>query len=575
LKKKKSFGTTSQLEYLSIWYFVHPFEINLDTHLSHLIRFRQQQRRFINDPMAKPGLCSRCKGVARPVACTMLEGGPCSACKEREAIREKIEQLEEEITQLKAKHHALGSRINEIHDPFIHKLPLEIGSHIFRLCFPVLDFEDIQLWREAATFTGALRLGAVCRKWRELAWATPDLWDTLYLRISPSVKCSLAELLPVLLCEWLNRSGMRPLTIFFRYYVCSEETALVSAADLVIEVINLYSGRWRSLHLDVDADIPERLCGSIHPNQLLYLELEIDGERSPTQKFVMKSKPFPTQLLLTNFPPTMIDIGWENITRAMLYKLSANECLEVLQRTPALEHCLAEPWDDSMVNPGTTILHRRLRSLNSSYSGTGFLEAINLPSLKEWVHTTEGDPLSVTAMVSLLKRSGCCLKILNLQHILAPPDDLPILFQTLPSLERLQLSFWSVESADGVMDDIFARIFNSPPGNSTIPPEDASHESFLPRLHFLECTTFYGTAPFSWNHIPQLYRQGHRRPLMLKSTARESHISDEIALELLKLTDEGVNLQILDQTTEVGGDFLENFRKKIFGLSSTDSLQRK
>jgi hypothetical protein len=130
----------------NIWYFVHHFEINLDTHLNHLIRFRQRQRRFINDPMAKPRLCSRCKGgnaEDQPVACTMLEGGPCSACKEREAIREQIEQLEEEITKLKAKHHALGSRMNEIHDPFIHKLPPEIGSHIFRLCLPTLDFEDI------------------------------------------------------------------------------------------------------------------------------------------------------------------------------------------------------------------------------------------------------------------------------------------------------------------------------------------------------------------------------------------------------------------------------------------------
>ena len=538
--------------------------------------------------MAKPGLCSRCKGVNaedQPVACTMLEGGPCCACKERKAIREKIKQLEEEITNLKAKHHALGSRINEIHDPFIHKLPPEIGSHIFYLCFPTLDFEDIQLWREAATFTRALRLGAVCRKWRQLAWATPDLWDTLYLRISPSMKRSLAESLPGLLREWLSRSGMRPLTVFFRYYGCSEESdsydspdesILESAADLVIEVINLYSGRWRNLHLHVAADIPGRLCGSIQPNQLLFLELEINGERLPTQKFIMKSKPFPTQLLLTNFPPTMIDIGWENITHAMLYNLSANQCLEVLQRTPVLEHCLAEPWpDDDTVNPGTTILHRELRSLNCSYSGTRFLEAINVPSLEEWVHNTEGDPLPVTAMVSLLKRSGCYLKILNLQHILAPPDDLSILFQTMPSLERLQLNFWSVESADGVMDDIFTRIFNSPPGNSTIPREDTSHQSFLPRLHFMECTTFYGTAPFSWNHIPQLYRQGHRRQLMLKSSARESHINDEIALELLKLIDEGVNLQILDQTTKVGGDFLENFRKKVCGLSSTDSLQQK
>ena len=46
-------------------------------------------------------------------------------------------------------------------------------------------------------------------------------------------------------------------------------------------------------------------------------------------------------------------------------------------------------------------------------------------------------------------------------------------------------------------------------------------------------------------------------------------ISDETALQLLKLTNEGVDLQILDRTAKGGGDFLENFRKMVCNLSST------
>jgi len=56
-------------------------------------------------------------------------------------------------------------------------------------------------------------------------------------------------------------------------------------------------------------------------------------------------------------------------------------------------------------------------------------------------------------------------------------------------------------------------------------------------------------SPFSWDRIPQLYHQGYRRSLTLRSAAEESHISDDTALQLLELTDEGVNLQILDKTT--------------------------
>jgi len=540
-------------------------------------------------------LCSRCRGSGveaeeQTITCVVLEGGPCSPCKEREVIRGQIEQLEEEITKLKAKHHARGGGMNAIHDPFIHKLPPEIGSHIFCLFLPTLDFEDFDLWNKAATFTRVMRLGAVCRKWRQLAWTTPDLWDTIFLKIKPSTSRSLAESLPGLLREWLSRSGLRPLTIFFQHFGCSEESdyspsndefsdesaanTLESATGMVIEIINLYSGRWQSLHLDVGAaDISERLCGSVQPNnQLFGLDLQVSGKTSPTQKFVMKTKPFPTQLTLFNFSPTSIDIGWDNITHASLCSLSANECLDVLRRAPALEYCVAEPRDDDTVNFVPTILNSRLLSLNFTSRGTKFLDAINVPSLEEWVQNTDGGPLSVTAMVSLLERSGCCLKILSLQHISAPPDNLSILFEAMPSLERLQLHFYSVKNADGVMDDILARIFNSPPGNSTIPSEEASRESFLPHLQFMECIPLsYATfAPFSWNHIPQLYRQGHRRSLTLRSTADESHISDGTALQLLKLIDEGVDLQICDKTTKGGGDFLENFRKKLCSLSSTN-----
>jgi hypothetical protein len=165
-------------------------------------------------------LCSRSQGAEaedRPMSCVMLEGSPCSACKERAAIRQKVKQLEEEITELKAKYNSLRTTMNAIHDPFIHKLPLEIGSHIFRLCLPILDHGESDHWvdRIPAEWAVPLRLGAVCRRWRQLAWATPNLWETLFLTIGPSTRHSLAESLPGLLREWIGRSGALPLTIFF------------------------------------------------------------------------------------------------------------------------------------------------------------------------------------------------------------------------------------------------------------------------------------------------------------------------------------------------------------------------
>ena len=101
------------------------------------------------------------------------------------------------------------------------------------------------------------------------------------------------------------------------------------------------------------------------------------------------------------------------------------------------------------------------------------------------------------------------------------------------------------------------------------PGGGATSESFLPHLLYFECggdisDTFHerdtsdAVPPFTWDRIPQLYYQGRRRSLTLKAWARRPHISDETALELLQLVDEGVNLRIIDW--ETNKDFLHKFR---------------
>jgi hypothetical protein len=71
------------------------------------------------------GSVSRCRAVEvedQPITCVTLEGGPCSACKQRATIRCQIKQLEDEIAQLKDKSDNLATTMNAIHDPLIHKL---------------------------------------------------------------------------------------------------------------------------------------------------------------------------------------------------------------------------------------------------------------------------------------------------------------------------------------------------------------------------------------------------------------------------------------------------------------------
>ena len=493
------------------------------------------------------------------ITCVVLGGNPCWACEERANIQDQMKRLEEEMIKLKAKYHALGTTINAIHDPFIHKFPREIGSHIFRLCLPkpltrpIYDHPS-HIHEE---FLWALRLGAVCRKWRELAWATPNLWENLFIDVNPSTLHTLDSSWPGLISEWLGRSRVLPLTIMFKQDgFFSNDPEEGEFIDRIIEVINLHSSRWRHLSLEVDAYFPERFSGSMDPDRLFSFELVVYS-RSPTQKFKMKSKPFPTHLTLDNFSPTSIDIGWDNITHATLSNMSANEYVEVLRRAPAVEYFTASgPSHAPPVNVDAFTVHPRVRVLDISNKSAKILDMIKLPALKEWTHVQDSRRLPVDAMVSLIKRSGCCLKILDLQYISVRSENLPSLFQAMPSLERLKIQFRSSsQSVIDAMDDILLRIFRSPPDESTM-PADASGETFLPCLQFMKCKT-----QISWDRVPQLYRQGHRRSLTLKSPTNRSQTSDETAMELLKLVDEGAKFVISDDLE--GGDFLTNFRERM------------
>jgi len=527
--------------------------------------------------------CFHCRGVEAEdqlITCVVVEGGPCSACDERATIRQKIEQLEGEIAKLKAKHHALGSAMNAIHDRFIHKLPPEISSHIFRFTLQTFDCRDTRTKGNSGLVVGPLRLGAVCRKWRQLAWATLHLWETIYIAIQPSKSLSLAQSLPGLVREWLVRSGGLPLTIFFSHPGSSNRTdmrnnssdegstsenyriaILEAATSLIIEILNSHSSRWRNLHLHVGADILEHFSGRTQPMQLFVLKLVVTGVISPTQKFIMESNP--KYITLMNLPLSSINIGWKNVSHAMLDLVSVCDCIEFLRRAPALEGYRISIHNSVAVNRfETSTLHPRLRFFHLSRKSPEYLlDIINLPSLEQFTYNLDYNAVPVTPMLSFLQRSNCRLRGLNLISLRAPSEDLHILLQAIPSLECLRLSFRNVSQNCTVMDNILTQILHSGPvGGGNISVEGTTPEPLLPHLQFMECWVHFPGALFSWDRIPQLYRQGHKRSLVLKSIACESGIRDETALQLLQLVDEGVDLRIHDQK---GRDFLKNFRNRM------------
>jgi hypothetical protein len=492
-------------------------------------------------------------------------------------IQHRIKQLEEEITKLRAKQKTLRTTMNAIHDPFLHKLPPEISSRILHLSLPTLEYHPKATHTRpgSAVWAAPLKLGSVCRKWRQLAWATPDLWTTLSIAIDigSSMMPFVVESLPGLLREWLGRSGMLPLTIYFFHHDWNSSSendlpndirthrteAFEVITGLAIAILRLHSGRWQNLHLTASSDVFKRFSGFTKPKQLVRLELTATTVRNlllPMPEFMLESELNLTHLKLINFPFTSINVRWDNITHATLFELPTDEGLDFLRRASSLEYycvSMSERRDIGFTNP---IFHPRLHSLNLSTPYLGeVLQKVSLPSLEEWTQNMGVQGLPMAAMLSFLKRSGCRIRVLNLDNIRPPYEGLNTLLQTIPSLERIRLSYFSLYYGPGaVMDGILTRIFYSMPGES-IP------ESFLPHLRFIECKMDppCAGAPFSWGFIPKLYRDGHRRSLTLRAFIHKSDITDQTAVQLLQLADEGVDLQIIDKVT--GDDFLEIFRK--------------
>ena len=180
--------------------------------------------------------------------------------------------------------------------------------------------------------------------WRQLAWATPDLWDALYVRTGMG-RPELDELLPELVREWLERSGSLPLTIFFNGYksVGDEsgdyDDTVAVANGLIVEILNLHSHRWRILNLTTTAPAFRRFSGSIQPNQLVGLGLEVAYQSSDPSppKFLIESELTPTHLML-DFPLTSVNVRWDNITHVTIPFISAKESINILRRASSLEY---------------------------------------------------------------------------------------------------------------------------------------------------------------------------------------------------------------------------------------------
>ncbi|KAJ7653659.1 hypothetical protein DFH06DRAFT_1204392 [Mycena polygramma] len=314
-------------------------------------------------------------------------------------IQAQIVTLERSIVALRAEETLVQQRLNSYTYPVL-SLPNEIASEIFVHFLPPYPICPPITGAESPT-----SLTLVCRTWREIALATPDLWRAIQLSDK-----HLPFYRQYHICDsWLSRSGSRPLSL------CIKETNNGIGRHFLLAIVAQRT-RWENLelHLTVPLEIP--ITGGPMP-QLRRLELRLDFPKN----LVFDDVPLLRTVLIDDYAAANITVPWVQLTSLTLHHVCPSECLPVLRQTPNLIHCeLLLWWEDGPV-PDITLPHlESLTVREGSEPITHYLETLAVPALLSLQIVEEFLwPSPIGALSSFILKSGCKLHEL---HIIGPRD---------------------------------------------------------------------------------------------------------------------------------------------------------
>ena len=376
----------------------------------------------------------------KPEPCKLVQGRPCTSCLELETFdREAQAILEEDRRKILAE-------INQCHDPFIQRLPVELASQIFAFCIPPQDHEADPrrislLWSNSRDRIKPFNivLGAICRAWRQVAWSTPDLWSTLPIALHRGKNKEL-------ILEWLGRSGQTPLDVFL---VLDPIAASVPLTDTdiwkpLIDIANGCSSRWRTFSVYGAGLVLAYITGDGQGTCILEC-LKIRGayDRSDSSRFSLTNAiPMPSQLVSSTMPLRSIDIDWSNLITIEIGELYVNEFLVLLRWAPRLTRCTLnslEDGSDEHLPPPTPTHHHTLqeldiRMLDVRQTAEQLLNLLILPSLSSLFHDSKFNSLENVA--ALLDRSAS--RLTTFSDLNGDFHDLLVLAPHLQALERLE-----------------------------------------------------------------------------------------------------------------------------------------
>ncbi|KAJ7605136.1 hypothetical protein DFH06DRAFT_1068016 [Mycena polygramma] len=301
-------------------------------------------------------------------------------------------------------------------------LPSDIVSRIFVACLP--DYAHGRVRPSAGK--PPLVLGHICRRWREIAVSSSELWTSVDL-FFPYFKQREIWLWALPLLEmWLSRANGRLLSVTMRSPRARLPRPLISLLSSV-------AARLQILELDLDSNDFGRLVRACKDQGFPNLK------RLAVSPFVLRND---SSLSAPSEPRRTISDSYPHLTTLDLGYSDIHAIFNIFQQFPGLLHLGATPRDEPS---DQTLFAAHLRSL--SLRG-GNLSWFTLPSLRRLeLHAGVGfepahdDPPMFPTLLSFLTRSSCVLEHLALDlRCRNERDGFIACLQVVPALTSLTIN---------------------------------------------------------------------------------------------------------------------------------------
>ncbi|KAJ7727040.1 hypothetical protein B0H14DRAFT_2544248 [Mycena olivaceomarginata] len=314
----------------------------------------------------------------------------------------QILDLERSLSALRSQRQPVFERISAYTYPIL-TLPNEITTEIFIHFLPNYPSWE---WPPLTGPDSPTLLAQICRKWRDIALATPALWRAISLsdsRIPSEHRVHLCNL-------WLSRSQCSPLSLeLYGYHTIDP----LRATELVSALVS-HRPRWERLIVN-DFSLSHLLVMDGPMPLLRTLELYTEG--LDIQVSFLEA-PLLRTVVIWDAATETVALPWAQLTSLTLSHVSSQYYAPILRQASNLVHCALEfrerPKAVDLLDVTLPYLHSLTLDGNGSeeYVETFIVPALcNLQILNSYL-----EPEYIPTLAAFVAKSGCKLQNLRITY---------------------------------------------------------------------------------------------------------------------------------------------------------------